>query len=331
MLLSTADSTFIQKNAPLFGMQVVVIGILIYFTAPKLLFKKKYLLFIITSLAVVAICSLLISGAFLGAINGPIHPPIRPTEVPQFERPTPRPRPIGPPQILIQFLALGFAYIIATFVETFLFAQKKEDEVIKNKNQNLQTELKLLKSQINPHFLFNSLNNIYALSAIDSSKTQESISYLSDMLRYVLYECEQELVPLEKELVYIKNYIKLFCLKSSKSYPITTDFKVLNPLIKVVPMLFIPFMENALKHSNIEKITNTFIRIKIHATEKEIQFEIENSIPQEPINKDAVGGIGIENVKRRLAILYPDRHKLHIKKGKGTFRVQLQINLNETS
>lgn len=237
--------------------------------------------------------------------------------------------PSAPPQIFINFLVLGFAYVIAVFIETFSFAQKKEEEIVKNKNESLKTELKLLKSQINPHFLFNSLNNIYALSTLNSQKTQESIGYLSEMLRYVLYECEQERVPLEKELVYIKNYLKLFSLKSSKSYPIEVDFQVLDETVKVAPMLFIAFVENALKHSNIEKIVGTFINIKMRSDSNQVHFEIENSIPNTKLNKDSMGGIGIENVKKRLVILYPEKHHLSIMATKETYTVQLNIILHE--
>ncbi|MGB5318396.1 sensor histidine kinase, partial [Eudoraea sp.] len=264
---------------------------------------------------------------FIGPPN--ILPP-HPDNVPLGNRqgPVPRGGPQGPPQFFIHFLVLSISYVLATFMETFLFAQKKEEEVIVNKNEALQTELKLLKSQINPHFLFNALNNIYALSAIDSGKTQQSISYLSDMLRYVLYECEQELVSLEKEITYIENYVKLFSLKSSKKYPIETDYKIKNKDIKIAPMLLIPFMENALKHSNVEKIKDTFINIKIDADENSIRFEIENSISQGPKVIDEIGGIGIENVKKRLAILYPNLHELLINETSLAFKVNLNIDLS---
>ncbi|WP_271784491.1 sensor histidine kinase [Aquimarina algiphila] len=222
-------------------------------------------------------------------------------------------------------LLLSISYVIAVFIETFVFAQKKEQETIKNKNENLQTELKLLKSQINPHFLFNSLNNIYALSVIDSNKTQQSIGYLSDMLRYVLYECERPLVPLKKEVSYIKDYIKLFSLKSSKAYAITTDFSVLDGNTWIAPMLLIPFVENAFKHSNIEKPKDSFIKIQIQSTPNYINFKIENSIPKKRINKDVIGGIGLENVKKRLAILYPENHQLDIIENNEVFKVKLNI------
>lgn len=329
-LLTDGDLNFLQKNSLAFLMQIIMVAVLIYYTAPALLLKKKYVLFTAVSLLLLIACSYMISNN----INGPRQglPPRLDDSFGNLSSPGRRGGPTtGPPQILINFLVLSISYVLATFVETFLFAQKKEEEIIVNKNESLQTELKLLKSQINPHFLFNALNNIYALSAIDSAKTQQSISYLSNMLRYVLYECEQELVPLEKEITYINNYTKLFSLKSSKKYPIETNFTLSKPQIKIAPMLLIPFMENALKHSNIDKITNTFITIKIDANEHKIKFEITNSKTQGPKIIDDVGGIGIENVQRRLAIMYPNKHELLIHETTAIFKVNLNIDLSENN
>ena len=333
-LLIDESYEFLYNNGVTLILQIVVIALIIYFTAPTFLFKKKYVLFIVISLGIITLFSFL-STEIIPTNTPPKLPKNGPPQLPNsgILRPPPhineKPGQKPPPRFLIKFLALSVAYVLATFLETFLFAQKKEQESISNKNERLQTELKLLKSQINPHFLFNALNNIYALSAIDSNKTQESISTLSDMLRYVLYECEQELVPIEKEIAYIENYIKLFSLKSSKKYPITTDFKIENKNLHVAPMLFIPFMENALKHSNIEKIIDTFIQIKLNANTSGVKFEIENTTPQNPIITDRVGGIGLENVKRRLAILYPNKHELIINETSSTFMVRLNIDLNE--
>ncbi|MDL5514638.1 histidine kinase [Arenibacter sp. M-2] len=318
-LLMTDDVLFLQRNTLPFVLQCVVIAVLIYYTAPALLFKKKYILFVIISITVIVLCSALVSETLVGILGG------RPTHI---AGPPPGVRPKAPPQFLIHFLVLSIAYVLATFVETFLFAQKKEEENIRNKNENLQTELKLLKSQINPHFLFNSLNNIYALSVTNSDKTQQGISTLSNMLRYVLYECEQAFVPLGKEVDYIKDYLAMYVLKSSKTYPIQTEFQIKNDAVKVAPMLFIPFVENALKHGNLEKITDSFLKISIFSDDKNINFEIENSIPKVPMQKDNIGGIGLENVKKRLEILYPKKHTLKIQKELTTFKVQLHIDLN---
>jgi two-component system LytT family sensor kinase len=324
---------FLKENGLAFVLQIFVIAVLIFYTAPALLFKKKYILFIVVSIGLLLLCTFIIP-TISGVPDSGMGPGPGPRPGPGMGPPPGPDMNISrgmqrkpPPKFLINLLILSVSYIAATFIETFLFAQKKEEEIIVNKNEALQTELKLLKSQINPHFLFNSLNNIYALSVINSGKTQQSIGYLSDMLRYVLYECEQELVPLEKEITYLTNYIKLFELKSSKQYPIEVDFKVVNQNIKIAPMLFIPFMENALKHGNIEKIKDVFIRMKIDADADKVLFEIENSKPQGPVVKDEVGGIGIENVKKRLAIVYPNRHELLINETSQAFKVNLKIDL----
>ncbi|WP_299311754.1 histidine kinase [uncultured Aquimarina sp.] len=300
------------ENLLMFSFQIFLIAGLIFYLAEKFLFKKKYVLFLVISISAIGICTFISSNLF----TPPRMPPVE-----EFRRLPRRP----PSKFLITLLFLTISYVIATFIETFLFAQKKEEETIRSKNENLQTELKLLKSQINPHFLFNSLNNIYALSVMDSDKTQQSISYLSNMLRYVLYECERPLVPLEKEITYIENYIKLFSLKSSKSYPIKTNFNVSDNNLMIAPMLFIPFIENAFKHSNIEKNNGSYIHIRINVTSQNIVFQIENSIPKEKIQKDNVGGIGLENVKKRLSILYPESHQLEINESKEIFEIMLNI------
>ncbi|MGO4918734.1 sensor histidine kinase [Maribacter spongiicola] len=342
-IFSGSDIQFAVVNGMALVFQILVIAILIYYTVPQLLLKKKYIAFTIVSLITVFVVTLVLTNVvpnqILGLENvdqapgprlGPRPEGLGPGSGPRFENGPPLESNRRPPsRFFINLLLIAIAYVIGTLVEIFLLAQRKEEEIVINKNEALQTELKLLKSQINPHFLFNALNNIYALSAIDSGRTQKSISYLSDMLRYVLYECEQEIVPLYKEIDYIENYIKLFCLKSSKTYPITTSFSIENQNIQIVPMLLIPFLENALKHSNIEKVTGTFINLKINATENSLDFELENSKPEFKIVKDDVGGIGIENVKKRLAILYPNRHELVINETTEAFKVNLKLQLNE--
>ncbi|MDO6818789.1 sensor histidine kinase [Zobellia sp. 1_MG-2023] len=319
-LLLNENARFLNKNVSSFIMQIVVIAALIYLTAPALLFKKKYVLFGVVSFVLLISCSFLISENLMSPENS-MRPP------PGARRGGP---PMAPPQILIQFLILSIAYVLATFVETFLFAQKKEEETIRNKNENLQMELKFLKSQINPHFLFNSLNNIYALSVIDSGRTQESIGTLSNMLRYVLYECEQPMVSVKKEIAYISNYLDLFRLKSSKPFPIKTDFQLSNSNAIIAPMLFIPFVENALKHGNVDHAADGYLKIKVRSDNQKIDFYVSNSISETPAQKDAVGGIGLENVKKRLEILYPHKHKLNIEQTPKSYTVNLSINLDGT-
>ena len=297
--------------------QIMLIVALIYKLAPQFLFKNKYLTFTLISIGLVFI-SAFISGTFVHQLSsGGMPPP-----------PSGFGRKSAPPPVLINLLLLSVSYILAIFLETFSIAQKKEEALILNKAENMENELKFLKSQINPHFLFNSLNNIYSLSMIDASKAQESILYLSDMLRYVLYECEKSFVSIEKEITYIQDFIKLFLLKSSKKYPVKTNFSIQNQAMQIAPMLLIPFVENAFKHSNIENIAESFITIDIVSTNDSIHFTIENSFKQVMKSKDGVGGIGIKNVKKRLELLYPERHSIVISENNGTFKVELKIDTN---
>lgn len=324
------ESNFIIDNASVCAFQILIIGILIYYTAPNFLFKKKYLIFGGISLGLIILFSLLTIWDPIFGIKsyhprhiGPPHQmPLHRANISIFS--------IFPPsRAFINFLLLMVAYFLGTFFEAFTYLKKQEQATILSKTENLETELKLLKSQINPHFLFNSLNNIYALSAINTEKTQESISHLSNMLRYVLYECEQKLVPLEKEILYIQNYIKLFSLKSSKKYSIDFKINTANCKVLVAPMLFLPYVENAFKHSNIERGGEAFISIKVDCSdEKNIHFSVKNSMPTEKIVKDTVGGIGLVNVKKRLAILYPQKHSLDISDINHVYAVQLTIQLD---
>ena len=211
-------------------------------------------------------------------------------------------------------------------IESVSFAQQKERSEILSKVELMKSELKFLKTQINPHFLFNALNNIYALSVTDSEKTQEGISTLSLMLRYVLYDCERPEVPLRKELEYITYFIELFKLKSSKGYNISFLEEVEGDAFMVPPMLFIPFIENAFKHSGIEKRGNSFVNISLKAKDNSIEFSVENSLPSQPLVSDSHSGIGLQNVKKRLNILYPQTHQLDIKRA-DTFRIRLKMQL----
>lgn len=307
---------FLQENVAAYICQAALIIGLIYFLAPHFLFKKKYVQFVLFSIILILVgafvSSLMIRGNI--GIEGPPPPGIHRNNLP------------GP--MFVNLLLISVSYVFAVFLETFSFAQKKEEDLILSRSETLANELKFLKSQINPHFLFNSLNNIYALSIIDATKAQESILYLSEMLRYVLYDCEKPVVAIEKEVAYIEDYIQLFVLKSSKKYAITTSFTIDDPKLQIAPMLLIPFVENAFKHSNIQNIEEGFISINLHSNKDSLVFVIENSFKKGTANKDEVGGIGIRNVKKRLSLLYPDSSEIAIVDNNDIFKVELKMKVN---
>lgn len=307
---------FLQENVAAYICQAALIIGLIYFLAPHFLFKKKYVQFVLFSIILILVgafvSSLMIRGNI--GIEGPPPPGIHRNNLP------------GP--MFVNLLLISVSYVFAVFLETFSFAQKKEEDLILSRSETLANELKFLKSQINPHFLFNSLNNIYALSIIDATKAQESILYLSEMLRYVLYDCEKPVVAIEKEVAYIEDYIQLFVLKSSKKYAITTSFTIDDPKLQIAPMLLIPFVENAFKHSNIQNVEEGFISINLHSNKDSLVFVIENSFKKGTANKDEVGGIGIRNVKKRLSLLYPDSSEIAIVDNNDIFKVELKMKVN---
>lgn len=211
--------------------------------------------------------------------------------------------------------------------------QLREQSVLSKEIQEekLQTELKLLKSQINPHFLFNALNNIYSLSYMKSEVAPESILKLSNMLRYVIEDCVTEFVPLQLEVEYMNNYIMFQKMKSPDVQSVVFNVKLEGDPVKVAPLLYIPFIENSFKYSKIEDFENAFITIDISTDEVgKVFFSIVNSVP--PIGKARSGaGTGIKNVKHRLEILYPNRHILTIRDEENKFTVKLEIETHENT
>ena len=214
--------------------------------------------------------------------------------------------------------------------------QKETDQVSKEK---IIAELQLLKAQIHPHFLFNSLNNIYSFALEPSPKAPEMILKLSDLLHYMLYDCKQPLVELEKELKMIKDYISLeqirygerLSLKVSVSERKSTDnLKAEQKLI--APLLLIPFVENSFKHGTSKMLSDPSVVLNIIIDNNILFFKLINSKPSENRENQAGTnrGLGLKNVRKRLELLYPARHELQIIENNSEYSVLLKIELNES-
>jgi len=190
------------------------------------------------------------------------------------------------------------------------------------KAEKSKTELSLLRTQINPHFFFNTLNNLYALTIKNSKQAPEVILKLSDMMRYTIYEGEKETVKLADEIEYLNNYIELHKIRYQKTVEITFNHNIDNSLA-VSPLLFIILLENAFKHG-IETLTeNAFIYINLYEDSNFIHFDIENNFDPAEINES--NGIGLKNLKRRLSLLYHESHELIVKKTNSTYKTTLKI------
>jgi sensor histidine kinase YesM len=288
-----------------FLLDIFVVYFNLYFLIPKLLLKNKARLYLALTFLTVLLSGILnnyvAAQYFYTEFEGEIYISI-PSEVVN--------------NFIFQASVLGTAIGI-NILKRFLRDRYKIEEL---ENANLKTELAYLKEQINPHFLFNALNNIYVQTRKRPKEASESILLLSDLLRYQLYDCAKEKVYLKGELEYLKNYLKLDSFRKNNA---EIKFEINgNPNGKMVaPFIFIPFIENAVKHG-LSIDNESFIRIQFDISKDKIIMTVENSKPQTS-TPNRVGGIGLNNVKRRLDLLYPDTHDLTIEETKSTYKTQL--------
>lgn len=300
------------------GIVLVIItnvGILL----PKLYFSNKQLPYFI-------------SGAFLIALITFLDEWDATPWESYFDRTAPSHHRKRPPNPSIQalrtismFMPYLTAFIASSLIEIASFANQKAKEAADFRNEKLESEMKFLKSQFNPHFLFNALNNIYTLSILKSEKTPDNLLKLSGMLRYMLYDCKADKVSLGKEITYLKHFIDLHLLKDSRGLNVEVSLDESQPDLLIAPMLFVPFIENAFKHSRIEDLENGWIKIKLAVADNHLVFNVDNSIPKEKFTKDKAGGIGLENVRRQLELMYPGQHVLEIKDDGDCFSTHLKL------
>jgi sensor histidine kinase YesM len=201
-------------------------------------------------------------------------------------------------------------------------------QLLETDKQRVQAELKALKAQVNPHFFFNTLNSIYSMSLDKDERLPGTILQLSELMRYFLYESREDLVPLSKEIHVLKDYIALQKIRSDERLEITAEMEEHPGELKIAPLLLITFVENAFKHGAKGSTGKAFIKIKLTTAQNTINFRVENNIGVvDKAGKDDPGGLGLDNVKRRLELIYPQRHKLLIENSDQIFLVHLQLQL----
>lgn len=226
-----------------------------------------------------------------------------------------------------------FVYVSLTTLlklsKGWFMLMQAEQQLMAVRQEKVETELKALKSQINPHFLFNSLNNIYSLALGKSGKTPDAILKLSGLMRYMLYESNADRVPLKQELHFIENYIDLQKLRSDRRSRIKFSRKG-NPAGKTIaPLLFLPFIENGFKHGIKGDPEGGYVRIELAIQDSNIDLYIENNRGEvDRVENNEYNGIGLNNVKRRLELIYPGKHELEVQETRETFSIQLKLDLS---
>jgi two-component system LytT family sensor kinase len=226
------------------------------------------------------------------------------------------------------FFDISLYFVIYIFVTSLLRLARGWFHLQEIEKEKTVAELKALKSQINPHFLFNSLNSIYSLARKNSSQVPEKVIQLSDLMRHIIYDSDVEFILLPKEIEMIRNYIELQNLRTPENEKIELEVTGEIEGKKVAPLIFLPFVENSFKHGLKSGAENPFVKIKIEVLPNELIFEIENSKGKtSEIIDSKYKGIGIENVKKRLGLIYPNQHSLSILDTENIFKVILQIKL----
>jgi len=220
----------------------------------------------------------------------------------------------------------NFVYgLCCTVITAMLYITQKwseREEQVKNIQINqLQTELKYLRSQINPHFLFNGLNTIYGSISMSNTEARDMMVQFSDLLRYNLYEADVDLIELEKEIKYMKNYVALQKARSNENMEVTLNVNYQDGGVKIAPLIFMAFVENAFKYVSRGDSVNSII-ITLNEKADQIDFTCDNSYDE---SESIPGGIGLNNAERRLELLYKDRYTLDIKKEQNTYHVHLTL------
>jgi len=211
-----------------------------------------------------------------------------------------------------------------------MYSQAKEErKVLAAKNEYNEAKIQFLKAQINPHFLFNSLNNIYSLAVLKSDDTPDMILKLSDLLRYVIYNSEQKKVALESEVAHIYQFIDLFQMRFDEDQDVRFTVEGHLADIRIEPMILIPLVENCFKHCDFDSNEAAFIEINLQVEDKHFVFKTLNSKNDLNTQKDKTGGVGLSNIQKRLQLKYPNRHKIELKNQKDSFEVYLEMSISD--
>ena len=310
LAFGVAKRTFIIPYKVAFFLNYVVASMTInYWLLPKIFSKKKFILFFVYLFLLIFIV-ILIDEFLLEQIYFPN------TRGAYF------------PGILFTLSEI-LPYIV--FFVSFKFAwdfNKKQNEIEKLKKLVEESELQFLKSQINPHFLFNNLNNLYAYAIEKSTKTPFIILELSSVLRYMLYDCKGQFVALQKEIDHLKNYTALNELQIENRGDVRFTIGEIPPNFSIAPLILTVFIENAFKHSISSQSENISIHITINASKSGyLTFVCNNSFLTDTNTKNLSKGIGLINVKKRLDLLYPDTHNLEINYSSNPFKVKISMQL----
>ena len=315
-ILRVDDYSSPRKAFAVTFIKVFDLALMIYITnyvlIPQLLYRKKYVGFAFAFIAIIAISSIVKMNILGRLLNNPalydwssnIKGRLYDNIIPHF--------------------ILVFAGASVKLMFDYGKLQQRMAETAKEK---AEAELNFLKSQINPHFVFNSLNSVYFLINKENAEARGALHKFSEMLRYQLYEMNDSKIPIEKEILYLKDYVDLQQLRKDEKYTVQFNAAADVKGFLIEPLLLVPFVENAFKHISHHSDKVNFVKVDMFRVNGAFVFSISNSKDKQP-STEKHGGIGMNNVKRRLELLYPGTHELKIDENENSFNVQLNLHLS---
>jgi len=294
---------------------------ILYYLMPKYLYAQRYITFTLLTIGLV-----LLSSTLLGVSLYIIHV-LRDLPLENYFT---FPAILGPTLGSVGTSVLFF--MVAKLVKNYTLSEQKNKMLQHEKTEN---ELKFLKSQLNPHLLFNALNNIYFLIKKDPDTAAETLAKFSDMVRYQLYECNEDNILLSQEIYYINNYVKINSLGKSETTDIKVNIGDYPNNLSISPLILVPLIENAFKHVSENDAGKNYIDIAIHFSDDRLICKTKNSFDKHKTDNGVIvnskhlqhGGLGLTNLKRRLSLLYPNNHKLEITGSKGVYSSNLELKL----
>jgi len=302
--------------------QIALTYVLLYWLLPNYFFKKKNPL--ITTSVIIGVLIAFVATAILFKHSVILYIWLAGTEIKGYVFAV-MPHTVTIDQLTTLPIVLGFAVMIK-LIKRWWLKQKEIEQLAKEKTK---AELQLLKAQVHPHFLFNTLNNIYFFTLTNYIQAPEMIKKLSGMLHYILNECDRPLVPLEKEIKMIRDYMALEKIRYGDQLQMTIDIQENNNNEKMIaPLLLIPFVENSFKHGASKMITHPWVKLQITIENNRLHFIIMNSVPAITEATHSKGNIGLKNVRKRLELLYPGTHELNIASESASYAVYLNIELH---
>ena len=317
--LSTQDVTATRTSFyvvwGLFQAPVVVYFINFYLLGPYLFFKRRHWWFVLINLVLILGLNYQF---FLVYLNRDSIPNMPAMDTNMW---------VGFFGGFLMFLVLNcMIAAIAIGIRHFIHTRQIRQQLIEEKAKNTEAELAWLKNQINPHFLFNTLNNISSLTQIDPDAAQDAIAQLSDLLRYAMYETRKDVVPLQGEMEFMRNYVELMKLRCSEKTEVNSTFNVQRSTLEIAPLLFISLIENAFKHG-VSSNRDSRIDIGLTADEQQLIFTCDNTNYPKTDSDRSGSGIGLENTRRRLDLIYKDRYTWEQTLEDNIYKVKITIKL----